>query len=40
MERDYSSDVSTSLVAQIMKNLPATQETQIQYLVWEGPLEK
>ena len=30
----------TSLVAQIVKNLPAMQETQIQSLGWEDPLEK
>ena len=29
-----------TLVAQIVKNLPAVQETQVQYLVWEDPLEK
>ena len=30
----------TSLVAQTVKNLPAMQETQVQSLVWEDPLEK
>ena len=29
-----------SLVAQVVKNLPATQETQVQSLGWEDPLEK
>ena len=29
-----------SLVAQIVKNLPATQETQVQPLGWEDPLEE
>ena len=29
-----------SLVAQMVKNLTATQETQIQSLGWEDPLEK
>ena len=29
-----------SLVAQLVKNLPAMQETQVQFLVWEYPLEK
>ena len=29
-----------SLVAQIVKNLPAMQETQVQPLGWEDPLEK
>ena len=28
------------LVVQAVKNLPATQETWVQYLDWEGPLEK
>ena len=30
----------TSLVAQIAKNLPAMQETQVSSLGWEDPLEK
>ena len=29
-----------SLVAQIVKTLPAVQETQVQFLCWEYPLEK
>ena len=29
-----------SLVAQSVKNLPAVQETQVQSLGWEDPLEK
>ena len=29
-----------SLVAQMVKNLPAMQETWIQSLSWEDPLEK
>ena len=29
-----------SLVAQTVKNLPAVQETQVQFLDWEDPLEK
>ena len=28
------------LVAQMVKNLPAMQETQVQSLGWEDPLEK
>ena len=32
--------VWASLVAQMVKNLPAVQETQVQSLVWEHPLEK
>ena len=29
-----------SLVVQMVKNRPATQETQVQFLGWEDPLEK
>ena len=29
-----------SLVAQLVKNLPEMQETQVQSLDWEDPLEK
>ena len=29
-----------SLVAQLVKNLPAVQETWVQSLDWEDPLEK
>ena len=29
-----------SLMAQMVKNLPARQETQVQSLGWENPLEK
>ena len=31
---------SASLVAQMVKNLPAVRETQVQSLDWEDPLEK
>ena len=27
-------------MAQMVKNLPAMQETQVQFLGWEDPLEK
>ena len=30
----------TSLVSQMVKNLPAMQETRVQALGWEDPLEK
>ena len=30
----------TSLVAQLVKNLPATQETWVQFLGWKDPREK
>ena len=39
-ERAYDNDVWASLVAQLVKNLPAVQETWIQSLGWEDPLEK
>ena len=29
-----------SLVAQSVKNLPAVQDTRVQFLGWEDPLEK
>ena len=29
-----------SIVAQLVKNLPAMQETWVQFLGWEDPLEK
>ena len=30
----------TSLIAHSVKNLPAMQETRVQFLGWEDPLEK
>ena len=27
-------------MAPTVKNLPSVQETQVQFLVWKGPLEK
>ena len=33
-------DKRASLVAQMVKNPPAMQETWIQFLGWEDPLEK
>ena len=35
-----SSEKWASLIAQLVKNLPAMQETPIQFLGWEDPLEK
>ena len=29
-----------SLLAQLVKNLPGMQETQVQFLCWKDPLEK
>ena len=36
----YTVFLRASLVAQSVKNLPAVQETVIQALSWEDPLEK
>ena len=36
----HSSILEASLVAQLVKNLPAMQETWIRSLGWEDPLEK
>ena len=38
--RTTSLDRSSSLVAQRITRLPTTQETQVQSLGWEDPLEK
>ena len=35
-----SLSIRASLVAQIVKNLPAMKETWVSSLVWEDPLEK
>ena len=35
-----SPSLSASLVAQLVKTLPTMQETRIQFLGWEDPLEK
>ena len=32
--------VWVSLIAQLVKNLPAMHETQVRFLGWEDPLEK
>ena len=37
---NMSSFFGSSLVAQMVKNLPARQETQVWYQAWEDPLEK
>ena len=34
------SSVTAALVAQLVRNPPAVQETQVQSLGWEDPLEK
>ena len=33
-------ETRASLVAQLVKNLPAVQETRVRSLGWEDPLEK
>ena len=33
-------DHTASLIAQLVKNPPAIQETLVQFLGWEDPLEK
>ena len=40
VEKIYSVSLGTSLVAQLVKNLPAMQETPVRFLGWEDPLEK
>ena len=37
---DCSQEIWASFVAQRIKHLPAMQETQVQSLSWEDPLEK
>ena len=36
----FGQTVKASLVAQMLRNLPAVQETQVRTLGWEDPLEK
>ena len=37
---DVGNLISSSLIAQLVKNLPAMQETPVQFLGWEDLLEK
>ena len=42
---EYSKEFSVAymnlaFIAQLVKNLPAMQETRVQFLGWEDPLEK
>ena len=39
-QNSFSLCLSVGLVAQLVKNLPATQETWVPSLHWEDPLEK
>ena len=36
----FLTEVGASLVTQLVKNVLAIQETLVQFLVWEDPLEK
>ena len=36
----YNGNNHASLIAQLVKNLPAVQETWVRSLGWEDPLEK
>ena len=38
--KNYKLSLGASLVAQMVKNLPASQETRVQSLGWKDPLEK
>ena len=40
MDRGAWQAMVASLVAQLVRNLPAMQETLVQFLGWEGPLEE
>ena len=40
VDLDGYSQYGVSLVAHLVKNLPAMQETPVQFLGWEDPLEK
>ena len=40
MDIEISKISGASIVAQLVKNLPAMQETPVLFLGWEGPLEK
>ena len=39
-QKTLMKEIWASLVAQLVKNLPAVQETHVQSLGWEDPLEK
>ena len=40
VEKSYSVSLGTSVVAQLVKNLPAMQETPVRFLGSKDPLEK
>ena len=39
-EKKWAFDVDVSMAAQTVKHLPAIQETQVQFLGWDNPLEE
>ena len=36
----YTQWQEASLIAQLVKNLPAMEDTRVRFLLWEDPLEK
>ena len=38
--KEDAMSTSAVLIAELVKNMPAMQETQIRFLGWEDPLEK
>ena len=38
--KEDAMSTSAALIAELVKNMPAMQETQVQFLGWEDPLEK
>ena len=40
MKENFLDVLRASLIAQLVKNLPAVQETLVQFLGWEDSLEK
>ena len=40
MVSKYRFIISASLIVQLVKNLPAMQETLVRFLHWEDPLKK
>ena len=40
LKLEFCIELRASLVAQLVKNPPAMQETPVRSLGWEGPLEK
>ena len=40
LDASYTKFIGASLIAQLVKNLPAILETRVCFLGWEDPLEK